>query len=103
MEKYNSAELGPELIERESDINYEVVESIVDDWIEKYPLREGNLAIENPNDPKQIDRWIDGVLGRIKHQLIDSGFPMKKEEMELAMILVSIKTCRTMNGISRIS
>jgi len=79
-------ESGVERIHEEPSSNRKVVEAIVDDWIEKYPLREGNLAIINPDDPKQIQRWIDGVLGRIKHQMIDSGFPMKKEEMELAII-----------------
>lgn len=78
--------LNMEKAKENVSLNNEVIEAIVDDWIEKYPLREGNLAINDPKDSQQIDRWIDGVLGRIKHQLLDSGFPMKGTDVEQAII-----------------
>lgn len=83
MYKMNQA---PKFEEPIKSLNEMTIESSVDDWIAKYPLREGNLAITDPTNKKQVQNWIDGVLGRIKHQFLGSGFPMPEEEMERLII-----------------
>lgn len=57
-------------------VNRDIIESVVIDWLNKYPLQgENELSVKNPNDPAQIKLWISGVWGRITHQILSSGLP----------------------------
>jgi hypothetical protein len=68
---------GEHAPERVDALTKDIIENIVIDWMNKYALEGSNLAIQNYDDPEQIKTWVQGVWGRIKHQLDDSGFPFK--------------------------
>lgn len=60
----------------EEDIIIESVKTSVFDWIEKYHPREweSNLRVNNPEDTNELIRWKNGVIWRINHQILWSGF-----------------------------
>jgi|GEM_PF-2362502 len=47
----------------------------------KYALDDSNLAVEDFNDPAKIKPWVDGVWGRITHQLSESGWPYDNQKV----------------------
>lgn len=51
----------------------DVIENIVIDWMNKYPLTDGNLAVKDFDNPEAVRGWVTGVWGRISHQLSQSG------------------------------
>lgn len=53
----------------------DIIEDVVIDWMNKYSLEDGNLAVTDFDDPGQIKKWVEGVWGRITHQLSESGLP----------------------------
>ena len=75
-----------ERLESEPDPFFSMVESVVLDWLNKYPLESptGKLSVENPADKEQVKQWVTGVWGRISHQLTDSGLPIDNRKI-LAM------------------
>lgn len=52
----------------------EAVETVVIDWMDKYHTESSNLAIEDFDDPRKIKLWVQGVWGRIRDQLSQSGW-----------------------------
>lgn len=52
-----------------------MIEGVIDDWINKYPVTGGALGIDNINDSAQIRMWVRGVWGRIKDQILNAGLP----------------------------
>ncbi len=61
----------------QGDMVQNMVESIVLDWLNKYPLEseDNHLSVKDPYNADQVRDWVAGVWGRISHQLTDSGFP----------------------------
>lgn len=65
------------------DIIQSTVESVVLDWLNKYPLEShsGHLSVADPNNKDQVRVWVSGVWGRITHQLKDSGLPVDNNKI----------------------
>ncbi|TSC85656.1 MAG: hypothetical protein G01um10148_1042 [Parcubacteria group bacterium Gr01-1014_8] len=57
----------------------DVIESVVIDWIDKYYIENSNLAVKHFNNPEEIKLWVQGVWGRITHQLSGSGLPYNND------------------------
>jgi hypothetical protein len=66
--------MKPDRRRRLDSTTAEVVEDIVIDWMNKYSLDDGNLAVTDFDNPEQIKAWVAGVWGRITHQL-NAGLP----------------------------
>lgn len=62
---------------------FSMVENIVLDWLNKYPLEssQNQLSITDPTDKTQVKLWVTGVWGRISHQLRDSGLPVDNKKI----------------------
>ena len=64
-------------------ITRDVIEDVVIDWMNKYPIEGGNLAVGDFDNPEKIQLWAQGVWGRIAHQLSESGLPYDNAEILL--------------------
>jgi hypothetical protein len=53
----------------------DMIETVVIDWMNKYPVESGNLAITDPENTDQIKAWVGGVWGRITDEISHSGLP----------------------------
>ncbi|MBY0539380.1 hypothetical protein K2P56_03025 [Patescibacteria group bacterium] len=68
----------PEILKSFNSRIRNATEDAVIDWVTKYFLDDSNLALINFDDKNklkaQISGWTTGVVERIRHQLVDSGF-----------------------------
>ena len=60
----------------------DIIDSIVLDWINKYPLEgQGSLSMQSLPDSESVRHWVAGVWGRITHQLASSGLPFNDRQI----------------------
>lgn len=68
----------PEILKSFNGRIRNATENIVIDWIDKYFLNDSNLALIDFDDREklkaQVLGWTGGVVERIRHQLVLSGF-----------------------------
>jgi hypothetical protein len=64
------------------EINRDIIDSVVVDWLNKYPLQgESALSVVDPDDAESVKTWVNGVWGRITHQIVSSGLPFDNAQI----------------------